>query len=162
MWGGGPQHITASNSQTLCWYWRIQFHSDTIHLGIASDSADHRFSPTRLLPALHLPLQTPVSSSRMLPMFLTNHLQIRCPGDLLLRFNSFARVAHWAQGNKFTDLLKDMIKETDQEPDEELDRVRYRKRVYHPPHIFTCSPTQKLSKPSPFGFLMEASLHSHD
>ena len=31
----------------------------------------------------------------------------------------------------------------------------------HPPHISTHSPTQQLSKPSPFGF-MEASLHRHN
>ena len=111
MRGGGPQHITASNPETPYWYQRIQLNSDAIHLGRAPDSTGYRFSPTRLSPAPHLPLQTPVCSSRMLPVFLTIKLQIGGSSDCL-RFNSFARVAHGAEGNTFTGSLKDMIKET--------------------------------------------------
>ena len=73
---------------------------------------------------LFSPHHMPVISPRLLPVFLTNWLQIGCSNDLFLGFHYFARVVSRTQGNIFTSLLMGMMENTNQQPDEEIYRVR--------------------------------------
>ena len=93
---------TSSNSQVSAGCPRIQLNSDTTYPELASDSVGWGFSPIILLPTPLL--LTPVITPRLSPVLLATQLQIVGSNDLLLRFDSFVKVAQRTDRNTYLHL----------------------------------------------------------
>lgn len=151
-------HPTQNNSQTAAERPRIQLNSDAVYLETVSDFTGKGFSPSRL------PLSPPSDAScksQAVPVLLTYLLQTGSSNNILLRFFWFAEVAHRTQGNtcisQFLKVYDKGFKPTAWWRDGPCKgkgceaSMPSRGTPFSP--IPTCSPTQKLFEPNPFGFL---------
>ena len=105
----------------------------------------------------------PVASPSYYLYFLTNQLYIRGSHDPLLGFHQFSRATHRTQETHLLPRLPIYYKRIELRNSQmkEMHRARCGERArsffalfgHHFPQIPPCSPTCKLSKPSPLGFL---------
>lgn len=83
----------------------------------------HRWKAQSHKAAPHSPVQTPVSSSRLLPVLLTDQLQVGRSSDLL-RLICWSSSQYLGTHQHLTILWKDMIKHRNQQPVKGIHKVR--------------------------------------
>ena len=162
--GGGP---TQSNSVTPFGYPEIQFNSDTGQ----TQRRSHRFRARSHKTAfLCLRLQSQVvftSASDWLALNQDSHDSFFGFDNLLDWLTELRETFAYVNG-----LLKRIQEDTNEQPDEEIYRVRSRRApslrvsvprgwMCHPPSVWRCSLSWKLSQSCTFGIFMKASSCRH-